>query len=122
MINQAIHTLDLMQLIGGEIQSIKGSIDHLSDYGIEVEDTATAKIAFESGFTGLFFSTVVNANNSSVDFQVTFEKATFTIKDSILTKVDVHGEETVIIDRKSTRLNSSHVAISYAVFCLKKKK
>src|SRR5207253_4486079 len=27
-----------------------------------------------------------------------------------------------ILDRKSTRLNSSHVAISYAVFCLKKKK
>src|SRR5690625_4512443 len=26
------------------------------------------------------------------------------------------------LDRKSTRLNSSHVAISYAVFCLKKKK
>src|SRR5437870_9932759 len=29
---------------------------------------------------------------------------------------------TVKKDRKSTRLNSSHVAISYAVFCLKKKK
>src|SRR5215510_15596581 len=29
---------------------------------------------------------------------------------------------TVAGDRKSTRLNSSHVAISYAVFCLKKKK
>src|SRR5690625_6894245 len=28
----------------------------------------------------------------------------------------------VIQDRKSTRLNSSHVAISYAVFCLKKKR
>src|SRR5690625_5661917 len=27
-----------------------------------------------------------------------------------------------MLDRKSTRLNSSHVAISYAVFCLKKKK
>src|SRR5699024_12799168 len=27
-----------------------------------------------------------------------------------------------ITDRKSTRLNSSHVSISYAVFCLKKKK
>src|SRR5690625_6059872 len=27
-----------------------------------------------------------------------------------------------ILDRKSTRLNSSHVAISYVVFCLKKKK
>src|SRR5690606_41609156 len=28
---------------------------------------------------------------------------------------------TVLLDRKSTRLNSSHVKISYAVFCLKKK-
>src|SRR5439155_24511488 len=28
---------------------------------------------------------------------------------------------TLQLDRKSTRLNSSHVAISYAVFCLKKK-
>src|SRR5690625_6767926 len=29
--------------------------------------------------------------------------------------------EVLSIDRKSTRLNSSHVAISYAVFCVKKK-
>src|SRR5205807_8969547 len=28
----------------------------------------------------------------------------------------------LMIDRKSTRLNSSHLVISYAVFCLKKKK
>src|SRR5690242_21207129 len=33
-------------------------------------------------------------------------------------KVVVHVAE----DRKSTRLNSSHMSISYAVFCLKKKK
>src|SRR5256885_12789049 len=31
-------------------------------------------------------------------------------------------EPTRIRDRKSTRLNSSHLVISYAVFCLKKKK
>src|SRR5438067_5808087 len=30
--------------------------------------------------------------------------------------------EAAFVDRKSTRLNSSHVSISYAVFCLKKKK
>src|SRR5438034_7652065 len=33
-----------------------------------------------------------------------------------------HSVETVALDRKSTRLNSSHTVISYAVFCLKKKK
>src|SRR5690606_39803195 len=31
-------------------------------------------------------------------------------------------KEVITSDRKSTRLNSSHVKISYAVFCLKKKK
>src|SRR5699024_11600167 len=32
------------------------------------------------------------------------------------------GRHQKYVDRKSTRLNSSHVSISYAVFCLKKKK
>src|SRR2546426_11145773 len=39
--------------------------------------------------------------------------------------VSSHGIEAataVTVDRKSTRLNSSHLVISYAVFCLKKKK
>src|SRR5439155_20094535 len=38
---------------------------------------------------------------------------------------DLHASQDggeFFLDRKSTRLNSSHVAISYAVFCLKKKK
>src|SRR3712207_8165785 len=44
-----------------------------------------------------------------------------------LTKVALAGEKVtpapsgVTVDRKSTRLNSSHANISYAVFCLKKK-
>src|SRR3712207_7015823 len=33
-----------------------------------------------------------------------------------------HAEAAARLDRKSTRLNSSHANISYAVFCLKKKK
>src|SRR5256885_7267397 len=32
------------------------------------------------------------------------------------------AKERATLDRKSTRLNSSHLVISYAVFCLKKKK
>src|SRR4051812_49880528 len=34
----------------------------------------------------------------------------------------VSNRDVLIVDRKSTRLNSSHMSISYAVFCLKKKK
>src|SRR5690554_8123847 len=36
--------------------------------------------------------------------------------------IDVLYEGFLKLDRKSTRLNSSHVRISYAVFCLKKKR
>src|SRR5437667_10087085 len=39
-------------------------------------------------------------------------------KPNLVVHVDAHGR----LDRKSTRLNSSHITISYAVFCLKKKK
>src|SRR5437868_12702686 len=35
--------------------------------------------------------------------------------------VPVNDQRQDCLDRKSTRLNSSHVSISYAVFCLKKK-
>src|SRR5437667_931250 len=37
-------------------------------------------------------------------------------------RVELTGPKEARIDRKSTRLNSSHITISYAVFCLKKKK
>src|SRR2546430_6978017 len=38
-----------------------------------------------------------------------------------MTPLPVHQDEHLVGDRKSTRLNSSHSQISYAVFCLKKK-
>src|SRR2546430_10803998 len=46
--------------------------------------------------------------------------------DSLLLHAEILAEEGALVaydgDRKSTRLNSSHSQISYAVFCLKKKK
>src|SRR2546422_4983436 len=46
------------------------------------------------------------------------------VSETILVDLEVEGEGASrrLADRKSTRLNSSHGYISYAVFCLKKKK
>src|SRR5690349_22561704 len=48
--------------------------------------------------------------------------AAFGLEDPTLYRANVESFRTATQDRKSTRLNSSHVEISYAVFCLKKKK
>src|SRR5437868_7916481 len=42
-------------------------------------------------------------------------------RQSVHARLRDDAEDLAIQDRKSTRLNSSHVSISYAVFCLKKK-
>src|SRR5688500_19610597 len=43
-------------------------------------------------------------------------------KANMQTELDALRKENAFLDRKSTRLNSSHLVISYAVFCLKKNK
>src|SRR5690625_6376313 len=52
----------------------------------------------------------------------TIEKLLNSELDLGLVYLPVNNPRIQYIDRKSTRLNSSHVAISYAVFCLKKKR
>src|SRR2546426_3127652 len=58
---------------------------------------------------------------------VTYQVVTFrrTIQSHLATRSRVlaaNSTAALALDRKSTRLNSSHLVISYAVFCLKKKK
>src|SRR5690349_22218542 len=73
-------------------------------------------------YTTLFRSKLRTSEALGVCF---FEKGAFGVAESILRRgleLPASGdEERLGIDRKSTRLNSSHVEISYAVFCLKKK-
>ena len=95
MINQAIHTIDLMQLLGGEIESIKGKINNLLEYDVEVEDTAMANINFKNGARGTFISTVAYADNSSVEIEVIFENAKFIIRDNTLYKIE-NGKQTEV--------------------------
>lgn len=81
MINQALHTLDQMQLLGGKIHSVTGQICNLLHQEIEVEDTAMAHVEFEHGVTGTFLGTVTYVKNSSIELQAVCEGGTLTIKD-----------------------------------------
>src|SRR5699024_11942018 len=60
-----------------------------------------------------------NVSIAETDFQNVWQRTKLVAV--IVTNEYQHGERVLQQDRKSTRLNSSHVSISYAVFCLKKK-
>src|SRR2546426_3910672 len=49
-------------------------------------------------------------------------KSAADLKGGVIAVSTFSSESDATVDRKSTRLNSSHLVISYAVFCLKKKK
>lgn len=98
MINQSVHTMDLMQLLGGRISGIRGNIAQLLDYGIEVEDTANVRILFENGAVGNFYSTNANPENSSVEVELLFEHARFTMRDNTLWRTDGEKKEKLAED------------------------
>ena len=101
MINQSVHTLDLIQyLSGGNVTSIKGSVSQILDYGIEVEDTASARLYFDNGAVGMFFATVANYENHNVELHVKCEKKEFIIRNSILYSVEEDGLQKIIEDAR----------------------
>jgi len=88
MINQAIHTMDLMQYFAGSpIISVKGNIGQVLDYGIEVEDTATGHIIFANGARGLFTASIANFRDEQVEISVQTEKADFILRDRKLSMI-----------------------------------
>src|SRR5690554_2592452 len=71
------------------------------------------------------FSFVCNDLSNISDYVKHIDTSTFKVLKSSLPgpyTFILEGNNNLPKDRKSTRLNSSHVRISYAVFCLKKKK
>lgn len=101
MINQSVHTLDLLYFLAGPVHRLKASVSQVLDYGIEVEDTVTASLEFENGAHGLFYATNANFKNESVELSVDLETASFRMRDNILYRVSEDGKETKIVeDRK----------------------
>src|SRR2546427_6856409 len=75
-------------------------------------------------YTTLFRSANVIAFNRSFDGGVTWDGQRTIAPKAIPFDIGIPAEvvRRALVNRKSTRLNSSHSQISYAVFCLKKKK
>src|SRR5699024_11238195 len=92
---------------------------------ISPEKSATLLIDIESIGKGEAYRLSGPGIKESTDIQLSFPSSWFALRNEVCKEFPL-GIDLILTDkekdRKSTRLNSSHVSISYAVFCLKKKK
>jgi predicted dehydrogenase len=85
MINQAIHTIDLMQYFAGSpVAAVRGSVARILDYGLEVEDTASGRFVFENGAVGFFTASVANYIDENVELSLRCEGGEFLLRDKKL--------------------------------------
>src|SRR5690625_5757039 len=94
----------------------------LIDIGAGTSDIAITNYGTVTGYSMVPIAgdeiTEAISNEYILDFKVAEQAKQKIVMNNQAEVKDILGFEQ---DRKSTRLNSSHVAISYAVFCLKKK-
>jgi UDP-N-acetyl-2-amino-2-deoxyglucuronate dehydrogenase len=86
LMNQAIHNVDLLQWLMGDVESIQGATATLAHERIEVEDTAVAALRFKNGALG-----VIEAATSAYP--------------GLLKRTEVHG------DRGSARVEQDDITL-----------
>ena len=97
MINQSLHTLDLLYFLGGDIAKLHAVVGQTNEYGVEVEGDIIARLELANGANGLFFATNNNWTNESVQIRVAMEKGVFHIEDNTLYKVNPDSSREVIV-------------------------
>lgn len=127
LINQAIHTMDLVQYLGGECQNVTAHISNDSLKGIiEVEDTANALLELKNGVTAVFYATLAYAENSDVFIEISLENGKLRLEGEKLYSFDGDGKSTEISEKSDTVYHgrrywgSGHSAlINDYYYCLK---
>lgn len=113
LINQAIHTLDLLQWVVGEVAEVEGhAATHALADVIDVEDTAEVLLKHANGARSVFYATLANAVNSPVTVDITTEKATLSLRGD-LTITHASGEVEVVEERKADSGGRAYWGVSH---------
>ena len=88
LINQAIHTLDLMQWFAGGVTRLKGVVEsgELADV-TEGEDSAMATLHFANGARGLFYASNCNTTDSPLWLEIHCERGSLLLNDNVLWRI-----------------------------------
>ncbi|MBG0564739.1 Gfo/Idh/MocA family protein [Actinoplanes aureus] len=80
LINQAVHTVDLLEWLLGDVTGVCGQAGRYALDGIDVEDTASMVLDHAGGARSVLFATVANAVDSPVTIEITTKRATLLIR------------------------------------------
>jgi UDP-N-acetyl-2-amino-2-deoxyglucuronate dehydrogenase len=101
LINQAIHTIDLLEWLLGDVIHTTGHIGEYGDFGsADVEDTAYVRMDHAGGARSILFATITNATDSPVTIEIVTDEATLVIrKDLTITYAD--GRTEIVPERRA---------------------
>ena len=112
LINQAIHTLDLLQWLIGPVASVAGRADHYGPTQTDVEDTAQLALTHDSGARSVFFASNVNPVDAPVTLQIVTERAVFDLRGD-LTISHADGRVEVVEERRASSSGRSYWGVSH---------
>lgn len=107
LINQAIHTLDLMQWLMGDVTDVSGHAFNDRFPFIEVEDTATINLNFANGTRGIFYATNTYKANSLIVLEIHGDAGNAIIRGSTL-EVTYKDGTTEHVTKDSSIPNPGH--------------
>jgi len=103
LINQAIHTLDLMQWFAGGIDSVKGVVDSGPLAGtIETEDSAMATFVLHNGARGLFWATNNHTTDSPLLLEIHCQEGLLQLRDNTLWQISGNERISLVNDNPPT--------------------
>lgn len=115
LMNQAIHTVDLLQWLLGDVVAVRGHAanNSLGD-DIEVEDTADMMLTHRGGARSVFYATLANSVNAPVTIDVNTEAATLHLSGDLwVTYAD--GSSTTSTERVVTSAGKDYWGVSHSL-------
>ena len=85
LMNQAIHTIDLLQWLAGDVESVYAVADCLAHKRIEVEDVAVATLRFKNGAVGVIEGATAAYPGHPKEVHISGERGSAFLKDSTFT-------------------------------------
>ena len=115
LINQAIHTLDLLQWYLGEPKDVRGSASTLLlPEPIEIEDTASVVMTHADGRRSVFFATNTYSDNEPITIELRTERATLRLHTD-LTVVHPDGTQELLVEQQERHGEKAYWGASHGL-------